>query len=224
MAVGGGWSTSFTLSNTSATTLSGNLNLADYQGNPLTVNSSSMGIGSSFPISVPSGGAVFLTVNSLSPNDPQKSGWVKVETWGGTLNGVATFFQSVSQGAIQNAAGVLSSQPTQFATIPVDENASSSRSTAYAIANPTDQILAIRLGLLDSNGILVDDTVSIMLNPGQKIARYLNQDFLNRPTFQGSLVFRAQEGGTFVAVALIQNQQLYTAVPVVPNKSPNIPD
>jgi hypothetical protein len=224
MAVGGGWSTSFTLSNTNADTISGNLILSDYEGILFTVNSSSMGIGSSFPFSIPAGGAIFLTITSLSPNDPQKSGWAEVETWGGLPNGVATFFQSASQGAIQNAAGVLASQPTQFATIPCDENAGLGRSTAYGIANPTDQVMEVKLALVDSNGILVDDTKSITLNPGQQIARYLNQDFLNRPTFQGSIVLRAQGGTTFVAVALIQNQQIFTAIPVTPRKSPNIPD
>jgi hypothetical protein len=223
VAVGGIWSTSFTLNNTSANTVTGNLILTDSQGNPFTVNSARLGMGSSFPISIPSGGTVFLTVNSQSPNDPQKSGWAKVETSGGSLNGVAAFFQSGAQGAIQNAAGVPSSQPTQFATIPVDENASLKRFTAYGIVNPTNQILVVKLGLVDSNGVLVDDTVSLTLNPGQQIARYLNQD-LNRPTFQGSLVFRAQGGGTFVAVALIQNQQLFTPIPVTPGKTPNIPN
>jgi sugar lactone lactonase YvrE len=223
VAVGGSWATSFTLSNTSANAISGNLIITDAQGNPFTVNSSSMGIGSSFPISMPSGGAAFLTVHSLSPNDPQKSGWAKVESWGGSLNGVATFFQSVSQETIQNAAGVPASQPTQFATIPVDENASLSRFTAYGIANPTNQIMAVKLALVDSNGILVDDTKSITLNPREQVARYLNQDF-QRSTFQGSLVLRAQGGGTFVMVALIQNQQLFTAIPVTPEKAPNIPN
>jgi sugar lactone lactonase YvrE len=222
VAVGGSWSTSFTLSNTSANTISGNLIITDYQGNPFTVNSSSLGIGSSFAISIPSGGTVFLTANSLSPNDPAKNGWAKVETLGGSLNGVATF-QSASQGVIQTAAGVLSSQPTQFATIPVDENDSLSRATAYGVANPTNQIVVVKLALVDSNGVLVDDTVSITLNPGQQMPRYLNQDF-KRSTFQGSLVLRAQGGGTFVVVALIQNQQLFTAIPVTPKKAPNIPN
>jgi hypothetical protein len=223
VAVGGGWSTSFALSNTGATTIFGNLILIDNQGNALTVNSSSLGIGSSFQISIPPGGTVFLTIDSLSPNDPQKSGWAKVVTSGGSLNGVATFFQTGSQGAIRNAASVLSSQLIQFATIPVDENASQSRFTAYGIANPTNQIVIVKLALVDSNGILVDDTVSVTLYPGQQIARYFNQDFASRQVFQGSVVMRAQGTGTFIAVALGQNQQVFTVIPVIPSKAANIP-
>jgi sugar lactone lactonase YvrE len=221
VAIGSGWSTSFTLSNTNANTVTGNLILTDYQGNPLTVNSSTLGIGSSFSFSIPAGGVMFLTANPVSPNDAAKSGWAKVTTYGGALNGVATF-QSATQGIIQTSAGVLSSQLMQFATIPVDENDGQSKKTAYGIANPTTQTLAVKVALVDSNGIVLDDLVGFTLNPGQQIARYFNQDYATRPTFQGSIVLRAQGGGAFVAVALIQSQQLFSAIPVIPNKAANI--
>jgi sugar lactone lactonase YvrE len=223
VAIGGGWSTSFALSNTNSTTISGNLILADSQGNPFTVNSSNMGIGSSFQFSIPAGGALFMNANQVSPNDAAKSGWAKVESYGGSLDGVATY-KSMSQEVIQSATGVLSAQPTPYATIPVDDNAGQGRYTAYGIANPTSQILVIKIALVDSNGIVVDDTKSLALNPGQQIARYFNQDFANRPAFQGSIVLRAQEGGTFIAVALIQNQLVFTAIPVIPSKAANIPN
>jgi sugar lactone lactonase YvrE len=222
VAVGDGWSTSFTLSNTASTAFSGNLILSDSQGNPLTVKSSSLGAASSFPISIPSAGTLFLDVNPLSSGDPAKRGWAKVESTGGSLEGVASY-QSAFQGTIQNAAGVLSSQLIQFATIQVDDESSQGRSTAYAIANPTDQILAVKVALVDSDGVVVDDTIILTLNPGQQIARYFNQDFPNRPTFQGVMVLRAQGAGTFIAVALVQDGKLFTAIPVMPGKPPNIP-
>jgi sugar lactone lactonase YvrE len=223
VAIGGGWSTSFILSNTGSTAISGNLILTDHQGNPFTVSSSALGIGSSFPISIPAGGVMFLTANPVSPNDPAKIGWAKVEAFNGSLNGVATY-QSVSQETVQTATGVLSSQSTGFATIPVDENDSHNLKAAYAIANQSSQVLTVKVALVDSNGIVVDDTVRITLNPGQQIARYFNQDFTNRPTFQGSIVLRAQGGGAFIIVGLVQNQQFYTAIPVIPNKAANVPN
>jgi hypothetical protein len=223
VAIGGGWSTSFILSNTSSTTITGNFNLTDYQGNPLTANSSAFHIGSSYPISMPPGGAMFLTASQMGSSDPQKIGWATIETYGGSLHGVATY-QSVSQGVVQNATGVLSSQSTQYATIPVNEDASQNRKAAYAIANPANQILTVKIALVDLDGVLVDDTVSLTLNPGQQIARYFNQDFANQPTFQGSMVLRAQGGETFVVIALVQNQQFYTAIPVIPGKAATIPD
>lgn len=222
VAVGGGYSTTFTLSNTGATAISGNLMLRDQQGNPFNVNSPNLGAGGSFPVSILPGGAMFLTVNSLNPSDPTKNGWATVETTGGSLSGVETF-QFVSGGVVQTATGVLPSEPMQFATIPVDDNYSQVRFTAYALANPSNQNLAIRLCLVDQDGNMVDDTVSITLGAWQQTARYLYQDF-NRPIFKGSMVLRAQGGGTFVAVALIQNQQLFTAIPAIPSKAPNIPN
>ena len=125
---------------------------------------------------------------------------------------------------MQVLAGVLSSQPTQFATIPVNENHSQGLYTAFAMANPTNATVTVKLALVDTNGNIVNDTVVITLTPGQQIATYLYQE-LNLPaTFQGSMVLRAQGGGTFVAVALVQNQQLFTVIPVSPNKAPNIPN
>jgi hypothetical protein len=222
VVVGGGYSTTFTLSNTGATAISGNLTLTDHQGNPFTTSSPNSGTGSSFPVSIPPGGTTFLTVNSVNSSDPPISGWASVLTSGGLLSGVATY-QLVSGGVLQTATGVLPSQPIQFATIPIDDDYSQNRFTAYALANPTGQNLVVKLGVVDQNGNLVNDTISITLGPGQQTARYLYQD-LNRPQFRGSMVLRGQGGGTFVGVALIQNQQLFTVIPVIPSKAPNLPN
>jgi hypothetical protein len=111
----------------------------------------------------------------------------------------------------------------QFATIPVDDDNSQGQATAYAIANPSDQTVVIKLGIVDQNGNLVADNIIISLGPGQHLAKYLNQDF-NRAQFKGSIILRAQGGGTFVAVALIQRQNMFTVIPVNPGKAPYLPD
>jgi hypothetical protein len=226
VAVGGGLSTSFMLTNTGSTAILGNLILTDQQGNPWTVSSTGSGTGSSFQVSIPPGGTQFLTINPLNPSDPTMVGYVSVETTSGTPGGVATY-QYVSGGVLQYATGVLSSQPTQFATIPVNENHSQNLFTAIAIANPTSQSLEVKLALVDQNGNVVNDTAVITLAPGQQTAKYLDDPTLqlNLPTtFQGSIVLSAQGGGTFVTVALVQNQQIFTAIPVIPDKAPSIPD
>jgi hypothetical protein len=38
------------------------------------------------------------------------------------------------------------------------------------------------------------------------------------------MVLRAQEGGSFVAVALVQHQKMFTVIPVIPGKASSIPD
>jgi hypothetical protein len=222
VAVGGGYHTTFSLSNTGDSAISGNLVLSDQQGLPLVANTTDAGQGSSFPVSIAPAGTMFLTVNPLAAGDSAKSGWAKLTTVGGVLNGVATF-HLLSGGELQTVAGVLPSEPIQHATISVDDDYSQGRLTAYALANPTSQNLVIKLALVDQDGKVVDDTVTFTLAPKQQIARYLYQD-LARPQFRGSMVLRAQQGGSFVATALVQYQKLLTVIPVIPGKAPSIPD
>jgi len=220
--VGGGWSTKFAILNNGATAANANLILRDQQGNPLTVSSPEFGAGSSFPISLSAGGSMFLTIDLLNPDAPSKNGWARIEILAGTVGGVATY-QFQEGGNVTALAGVLPSLPMQFATIPIDDNVHQDRITAYAIANPTDESFEVRLCLVDTEGNVVDDSATIPLSPGEQLAQYLFQD-LGFQEFEGSVVLRAQSGGTFVAVALIQNQTLFTVVPVEAGKAPHIPD
>jgi hypothetical protein len=165
---------------------------------------------------------MLLTVDLVSPSEPTKHGWARAEILEGTLGGVATY-QFESEGTVTALAGVLPSLPLQFATIPVDDSSDQQRLTAYAIANPTSQSLAVKICYVDTSGSVVNDTAIIQLAPGGQTARYFNQDW-EYSTFEGSVVLRAQSAGAFVAVGLIQNQTLFTVVPVVPGKAPHIPD
>ena len=222
VTIGGGYCTTFSLSNTGDTAISGDLILTDQQGEPLTASGTAAGAGSSFPVSIAPAGTMFLTVNPLDANEPVRSGWVKIVTTGGALSGVATFHLT-SEGTRQAAAGVLPSQPMRYATIPVDDDYNQGRLTAYAVANPTSQSLVIKLALVDQEGRVVDDTATFTLQPKQQIARYLYQD-LARAQFKGSMVLRAQAGGSFAAVALVQHQKMFTVTPVIPAKASSVPD
>ena len=225
ITVGSGWSTTFAFFNTGSTTTTGELFLTDQQGNPLVVASTSLGTDSSFPISIMPGGTMFLTVDLVNPGDPSKHGWATAEFWEGNLAGVATY-QFNSEGTITALAGVLPAQPMQYATVPVNDNAGQQRLTAFAIANPTDQALTVYVCLVDDEGVVVDDTVTIQLQPGEQKAKYFVEYFksINPWEFSGTAVFRAQDGGTFIAVSLIQNQTLFTVAPVGSGKAPDIPD
>jgi hypothetical protein len=70
---------------------------------------------------------------------------------------------------------------------------------------------------------VVDDNISVTLGPGEQIARFLDQD-LSRSQFKGSIVLSGQGQATFVAVALVQNQNLFSVVPVIVGKAPSIPE
>lgn len=231
VAVGGGYSTLFTVTNTGSTPAAGTLTLTDQQGNPLSVSTTltdSFGIaqppsiGSSFALTVPAGGTVFLLSTGLTTGDPAKVGWGRLESTGGALTAVATY-EYVVGGRLQTIVGVLQAQPLQYATIPVDNNSSQDKQLVYAIANPSSQTITIKLALVGQGGTVVDDTVTVTLPPGQQVARYLRQD-LTRPDFKGSLVPRGQSGATFVAVALVEKQGLFTATPLIAGKAPGVPN
>ena len=231
VAVGGGYSTLFSVTNTGSTTASGNLILTDPQGNPLSVNGEivdSSGItkpasaGNSFALTVPVGGTVFLLATGLNADSETKTGWAQLESTGGFLTGVA-MYESVLDSKIQTSVGVFQSQPLQYATVPVDNDSNESKQTAYAIANPSSQTIAIKLALVGQDGAVVDDTVTVTLGPGEQTASYLWQE-MARTNFRGSLVLRGQGGARFIAVALLDNQGLLTAIPLISGKSSSVPD
>jgi hypothetical protein len=125
---------------------------------------------------------------------------------------------------MQYIVGVLQSPLLQFATIPVDNDNTQDKQMAYAIANPSSHTISIKLALVGQDGTVVDDTVTVTLGPGQQIARYLWQDLPARANFNGSLVLRGQSGASFIAVALLQKQGLFTVIPLISGKAPGIPD
>ena len=232
VVVGGGSSTLFTITNTGSTAASGNLILTDQQANPFTVSgvltdsfgtTQSASVGSSFSLYVPAGGTVFLSANPLNPGNPLSSGWADLESNGGSLTGVATY-EYVSGGIMQYMVGVLQSPLLQFATIPVDNDNTQDKQMAYAIANPSSQTISVKLALVGQDGTVVDDTLTVTLGPGQQIAKYLWQDLPASANFKGSLVLRGQAGASVIAVALLQKQGLFTVIPVIPGKTPGVPN
>jgi sugar lactone lactonase YvrE len=231
VAVGGGYSTIFTVTNTGLNTATGYLVLSDPHGDPLLVNgtvTNASGItqspqpGYSFPLEVPSGGTVFLSATGLMAGDHVKVGWAQLGSNGGTLTAVATYEYAVGS-LTQTMVGVLQSQPLQYATIPVDNDASLGKQTAYAMANPGSQTIVVKLALVSQEGTVVDDSISVMLGPGEQIAKYLSEQ-LGRTTFRGSLVLRGQNGASFIAVPMLDKQGLLTAIPLISGKAPGLPN
>jgi hypothetical protein len=224
-AVGGGYTTIFTFLNTGGTALTGTLFLTGQDGNPFTAKLSSgstQTTGTNIPLSVESGGVEFVTAAPLSASDPTKAGWARVESSGGTIGGVGTF-ELTSGSTLTTIAGVLSSSPVTTATIPVDDDVAANRYTGYAIANPsaTDTI-TIKVQTVGANGTPGTTLSPITLAPGKQTASFLFQDPASSRKFQGSVVLIEQGGKSFVVVALVQNHGLFTAIPVIPAKAPNI--
>jgi hypothetical protein len=95
------------------------------------------------------------------------------------------------------------------------------------VANYGSENINIRIVVLDENGNITDTIAPQELNPlgpQHQTARYLDQYDSAKRNFRGSMVLIAEGGKRFLVVALAQNKGLYTAIPVIPGKAPNIQD
>jgi len=230
VAVGGGFTTLFTITNIGAADVTGTLTLTDPQGSPLTVVASLTDAtgttqrlaGSFFNFTVPTGGTIFVLTSGWSGGSPTTVGWAQLQSKGGSLAAVATY-EYATGGKTVTAVGVLQAEPLQSATIPVDNDDSQGKQVVYAIANPSDQLVSIKLALVGQDGTVVSDTVAITLGPHQQVARYLWQD-LAVTRFKGSLVLRGPGGQSFFVTPLLEKQGTYTLIPLISGKARGVPD
>jgi len=232
VAIGGGFTTIFTLLNTGAAAVTGNLILTGDQGTPLYATFSSPngggGLSSSFQFSVPSGGSQSVTADPTNPGDPTSMGWARVDTTGGSLGGVATFQLANSKGALTMLVGVLSDATTNAATVPIGDDltlGAQSRSTGYAIANTGTTNINVKIVLVNPDGTVFQTIIPAGLNPlppGNHIARFVWQDVSPSFVFQGSAVLIETAAQPFSVVALVFNQGLYSAIPVIPGKASGV--
>jgi hypothetical protein len=107
----------------------------------------------------------------------------------------------------------------QFASIPIHNNDLLHRQTAYAITNPGSTAVSVNLVFVDQAGAIVNDAVTLQIDPGQLITRYLWQD-LDCSNFRGSLILKSQNGQPFVSIAAVEKQGLFSALQVVPENAP----
>jgi hypothetical protein len=231
VAVGGGWTMTFTFNNTGSVEAFAELVLTDCQGNPLIVKGEVIDSyppteppysSSSFTLAIPSGGTIFLSTTAFDFENEIKTGWAKLSSAAASLTALATYEFAAGAGT-QSMVSIPQSQLLQYATIPVDTNEREMKTMSYAIANPGSETISIKLALVDQDGILESDYVTLILGPGKQNARYLHQD-MPGADMKGSLVLRAQNGGRFVAVGLSEKQGLLTALPVIAEKAPCVPD
>ncbi len=232
--MGGGYSTTFIFCNTGTTETNATLFLFDQSGSPVTVDlleqvsldpHSSAPVyrreasDSSFSIPMPPGATKILTVAQPGAATTT-AGWARLQSPGGLISGVGTF-QYVESSALKTIAGVLGSQVVEAATIPIDNNGEQERYTGFAIANPTEEDIFVKIYLLDESGNIVDEIAPpelYPLGPRKQIARFLHEYLGTRLNFRGSLVVLALNSAKMTIVALVQNKGLLTAIPVIPGK------
>ena len=163
LAVGSGYRTVFNLFNAGGSAVIGTLSLTQTDGAPLTVRLGSIQA-SSTQVNIPPGGTQVITADPINEGDILRVGWAKVESAGGSPEGAETFRQFIN-GTLVGIVGILSSPPVDVATILVDSNVPQDRLTGYAVANPGNQDLNIRIVLVDSQGIEVQTIRPPALNP-----------------------------------------------------------
>jgi hypothetical protein len=133
----------------------------------------------------------------------------------------------VENGFVRSAAGLLGGQPLSAATILVDNDKTQERFTGFAVTNPGNESINIKLVVLDENGAIVDTLTPPELNPLRslhQVSRFLHEYLPARIRFKGSMVLVGQGGNRFAVIALTQNQAQLIAVPVIPSKAPQVPD
>jgi len=231
IAIGGAYTTIFTFLNTGSVPVSANLILTDKSGAPLDASLAGPSISpnlsksgdrvfaSSLAFTVPPGGTRYLTATGSADI---KTGWARVENSSGLLGGVATFSYAPGGSAPQTVAGVLSSSAVSAATIPLDDDVPQNRYTGFAVANPGNSSVTIKVVTVNMDGSPAATLSDIVLSAGQQTAAFIYQDPKASQKFKGSVVLIGRGGATFSVVALVQNQGLFTAIPVIPSKAPNI--
>jgi len=187
------------------------------------VNTASAAINGTLVLTAPDGTPLIASQSDASPTFSFPDDGIALS---GSLSGVATF-QLAEGGIIKSLVGVLESPLVQFATIPVDNDTDTGRRIGFAVANPTSQAVTVKVALFDESGKEVTDITPLELNPlgpGRQLAKFMDELFPSLRKFRGSMVLRAQGAGKIVPVALLQRNGLFSALPVIPEKAPKVPD
>lgn len=165
-----------------------------------------------------------ITVTPLNSADPAKNGWARIEYQTGNIYGVSTYKYRPA-GTLTTSVGVLFSPLIGFGTIAIDNDDSQGRYTGFALANPNSDNVNVRLITLYQNGNVADNVLPPQLNPlgpNQQVAVFLRQ-LVPRPTFKGTLILYVTNGRQVAMTALVQEQGVFSAIPVVPDKVANVP-
>ncbi len=214
----GSYRTTFVLFNNTNNTVTADLYLTDDQGNPLRLNITGYGTGSTFNFSLPAGSSKLL----------QTDGKGSVAVGAATITssaaiGVSAIF-SIYDGAGKylTEAGVGNSDPQTTFILPVDTTGSFN--TGLALYNPNNSAASVTMTLRDTNGQTVGTPTLVQLAGGSHIARFVAgnaQLFPSIGAFQGTLLVQCST--PVAAMGLRQYLSLstlsFTSLPVVPSSS-----
>jgi hypothetical protein len=217
LAIGGGFTTTVVLLNTSTSTETGSIALFSDTGAPLVLQRVNGPSASLFPYSIPPAGSlVFQTDGSLSPT---QVGWIGVAPTPGTNAPVgAGIFSYSPQGILVTESGVPSAVPTANAFLYIDT--SNGHDTGIALVNPgsVDATVTVRAFQTDGTTSAGNGPATLRLPAGGYKAAFADQLIEGLP---GGFKGVAQITSTSRIVALTlrsltnsRNETLLTTFPV----------
>jgi hypothetical protein len=145
-----------------------------------------------------------------------KVGYVVITPDATTASPLATVTYGIVQnGTVQSQAGVLPAAMTTDASMFVNVVTGIGRNLGVAMTNPGSSALTVTLTLKDSTGALQANSVSITLQPGQQLARFVNELFGSAvigPGFTGSL--RIQSASPVSVLGLLFSGSEFSTLPI----------
>ncbi|MBI4456049.1 MAG: PQQ-dependent sugar dehydrogenase [Acidobacteria bacterium] len=211
---GGGYTTTFTFTNTSSFTSEATLDFFRLEGTPRQITLVGLSTGSSFPIQVPAGATRVLRTSGVTPG--ATSGMALLRSVP-TMASAVTFRFSTA-GQLRALATVLDAQFSSRFTIPVTTVAPAE--IAVAIANPGDTDLNLRIALIRRDGAVIETADLPQLNPlpaKAQVALLVSQiGFKDAAALSdGSLVVFVQGVGEASVMALLLEDGLLSTMPVI---------
>lgn len=215
VADGGGFSTTFTIPNTSKSAVSGVLKFFNPNGTPRTLRVNGVS-NSRFDITIPPEGSAQLKTDNVGP---ALAGWASLET-DAAVQGIATFDLRDTAGKLMTTAAVFGSSAVRKVAVPVEVSAAGS--AGIAVANVSASAPAtVRLRLVTDAGLeagTVLDPRLDPLGPQQQVADFAQNLFRSVPginTFRGTLIVEVVGTGEIAVTGLVLKEGLLSALPVI---------
>ena len=121
-------------------------------------------------------------------------------------------------------AGVLPTEPTHAATIPIDDDMAAGRRTGFALTNSGPADVNVQIVALDENGnraAVISPPQLNPLGPGQQVAKFLDEFLPGLATFKGTMMLVGQGADDqFESLALqlvpgLTRLGLMTVIPII---------
>jgi len=197
-AQGGGYLTTFSLTNLSDIAGAATIHLITQSGTPFL----------DLPVTLPANGTSNLTVGSGA----LVVGWVRVTTTSAIFLSGSETIQRMAGGSVLAETMVPSATADTAFRFPVTER--DTVSTGLALANPGATTARLTVAIRNPSGSVVAST-GLPLVPSQQVARFVSEFFRGITPFEGSI--QVESSTPITAIAVRQSSSgLFSSLPSVP--------